>query len=75
MIIGVPTEIKPRENRFGINPGGVQSLVLAGHVVKIQSGAGVGSGVSDDELKSVGATIVPTAADAWDADMVMKVKE
>ena len=75
MIIGVPTEIKPRENRFGINPGGVQSLVKAGHVVKVQAGAGVGSGVPDAELTEVGATIVPTAADAWDADMVMKVKE
>jgi alanine dehydrogenase len=75
VIIGVPTEIKPRENRFGINPGGVQSLVRAGHVVKVQSGAGIGSGVSDAELTAAGATIVPTAADAWNADMVIKVKE
>ena len=75
MIIGVPTEIKPREHRVGINPGGVLALTRAGHGVHIQKGAGVGSGFSDAELVAAGATIVPTAADAWAADMVMKVKE
>lgn len=75
MKIGVPTEIKPRENRVGINPGGVQQLVQGGHEVLVQAGAGVGSGFSDDELTAAGARVVPTAADAWSADMVMKVKE
>lgn len=75
MIIGVPTEIKSRENRVGINPGGVISLVRAGHQVHIQKGAGEGSGIPDEEFRSAGATIVPSAADAWSADMVMKVKE
>ena len=75
MIIGVPTEIKTREYRVGINPGGVAALARNGHTVRIQSGAGVGSGISDAEFTRVGATIVPTAADAWAADMVMKVKE
>ncbi len=75
MIIGVPTEIKPRENRVGINPGGVLGLVQAGHKVLVQKGAGLGSGFSDEELALAGATIVPTAADAWGAEMVIKVKE
>lgn len=75
MIIGVPTEIKPREHRVGINPGGVASLVRGGHQVHIQAGAGIGSGLSDADLVAAGAKIVPTAADAWAADMVMKVKE
>lgn len=75
MIIGVPTEIKTREYRVGINPGGVLTLTAAGHEVRIQKGAGIGSGISDAELASAGATIVSTAADAWAADMVMKVKE
>lgn len=75
MIIGVPTEIKPRENRVGINPGGVLALTKAGHTVKVQKDAGLGSGISNEELTEAGATIVPTAADAWDADMVIKVKE
>lgn len=75
MIIGVPTEVKTREFRVGINPGGVLALTRSGHKVLIQEGAGEGSGISDEEFRSAGATIVPTAADAWGADMVMKVKE
>ncbi|MGE0789632.1 MAG: alanine dehydrogenase [Sandaracinaceae bacterium] len=75
MIIGVPTEIKTREYRVGINPGGVASLVMAGHQVHVQKGAGEGSGISDTDFTSAGAKIVPTAADAWSADLVMKVKE
>ena len=75
MIIGVPTEIKTREFRVGINPGGVAALTRSGHQVHIQKGAGLGSGITDAEFTSVGAKIVPTAADAWAAEMVMKVKE
>jgi alanine dehydrogenase len=75
MIIGVPTETKSNENRVGINPGGVLALTRSGHEVLIQSGAGLGSGLTDAEFQSAGAAIVPTAADAWAADMVMKVKE
>jgi alanine dehydrogenase len=73
--IGVPTEIKAREHRVGINPGGVLALTRAGHEVLIQKGAGAGSGFTDAELTGAGAKIVPTAADAWAADLVMKVKE
>lgn len=75
MIIGVPTEIKAREHRIGINPGGVLALTRAGHRVLVQKGAGEGAGISDADLKAAGATIVPSAADAWSAEMVMKVKE
>ncbi|MGF1466752.1 MAG: alanine dehydrogenase [Sandaracinaceae bacterium] len=75
MIIGVPTEIKTHEYRVGINPGGVLALTAAGHEVHLQKGAGEGSGISDAEMVAAGATIVPSAADAWAADMVMKVKE
>ena len=75
MIIGVPTEIKTREYRVGINPGGVKSLTQAGHEVHIQKGAGLGSGIPDEAFADAGAKIVPSAADAWSAEMVMKVKE
>lgn len=75
MIIGVPTETKTHEYRVGINPGGVRALVEAGHEVHIQSDAGVGSGISNDAFSSVGAKIVPSAKEAWAADLVMKVKE
>ena len=50
-------------------------LVQQGHEVFVQQGAGVGSGFRDDLYREVGATIVPTASDAWAADMVIKVKE
>jgi len=75
MKIGVPTETKTREYRVGINPGGVASLVNDGHEVLVQAGGGLGSGVSDAEFERAGARIVPTAADAWSAELVMKVKE
>jgi alanine dehydrogenase len=75
VIIGVPTEIKTREYRVGINPGGVLALKRAGHEVRIQQGAGLGAGISDKDFETAGAKIVPTAADAWGAELVMKVKE
>lgn len=75
MIIGVPKEIKNRENRVGCTPDGVQNLVSAGHEVLVEQGAGVGSGFTDAMYRESGATLVPHAADAWAADMVFKVKE
>ena len=75
MIIGIPKEIKNHENRVGMTPGGVFELLKNGHIVKVETGAGLGSGFTDEAYKEVGATIVATAKDAWDADMVMKVKE
>jgi alanine dehydrogenase len=75
MIVGVPTETKTREYRIGINPGGVQMLVRAGHEVLVQRGAGLGSGILDSELERSGARLVDSAAEVWRADMVMKVKE
>lgn len=75
MIVGVPTETKTREYRIGINPGGVQMLARHGHEVRVQAGAGIGSGITDAELAAAGATLVASAAEAWAADMVLKVKE
>lgn len=75
MIIGVPTEIKDNEYRVAMTLGGVKQLVDAGHEVRVQSGAGMGSGFLDEEYASLGATIVPSAAEAWAANMVVKVKE
>ncbi len=75
MIIGVPQEIKTREYRVGMTPAGVRSLTARGHKVLVEKGAGEGSGIHDDEYAAQGGTIVPTAADAWGAEMVVKVKE
>ncbi|MEI6082715.1 MAG: alanine dehydrogenase [Verrucomicrobiota bacterium] len=75
MKIGIPKEIKIKENRVACTPGGARMFVQQGHQVLVQQGAGVGAGFSDDLYREVGATIVPTAADAWAAEMVIKVKE
>lgn len=76
MIIGVPKEVKNRENRVAIVPGGVKQLVSLGHKVLIEKGAGVGAGIPDDKFKAAGATMIDGAAKVWaDAEMIIKVKE
>jgi alanine dehydrogenase len=75
VIIGVPKEIKVREYRVGMTPAGVRSLTSRGHAVLVEQGAGEGSGIKDAEYVAQGATLVPVAADAWAAEMVVKVKE
>ena len=75
MIIGVPKEIKTREYRVGMTPAGVRSLTSRGHKVLVERAAGEGSGLKDAEYAAQGATIVATAAEAWAAEMVVKVKE
>ena len=76
MIIGVPKEIKVKENRVSLTPGGAHALVVAGHRVLVETRAGDGSGFTDEEYIQSGAEIVNAHADAWNrADMVLKVKE
>ncbi len=75
MKIGIPAEIKVKENRVSCTPSNARELLKAGHEVLVQSGAGAGSGFSDAHYRDLGATIVPHAEDAWGADMVVKVKE
>ena len=75
MLIGVPKEIKTREYRVGMTPAGVRALMQHGHQVLVEQGAGEGSSIPDELYVRAGAKIVPTAADAWGAEMVVKVKE
>jgi alanine dehydrogenase len=76
MIVGVPKEVKADEYRVGMVPAGVKVLSNEGHMVLVEAGAGVGSGISDEEYLHVGAEIVPSAAEVWQrAEMVVKVKE
>jgi len=76
MKIAVPAEIKNNEFRVAITPAGVHELVVSGHQVFIQSGAGIGSSISDEDYKSAGASILADAASTWAAgDLVLKVKE
>ncbi len=75
MRLGIPREIKNREHRVSVTPEGVRKLVGHGHDVMIQHHAGCDSGFSDDDYASAGAKIVATAAEAWQADFIIKVKE
>ncbi len=73
--VGVPREIKTAEHRVAMTPDGVRELERAGVDVFVETGAGVGASITDADYVAVGATIVPTAADAWSQQMVVKVKE
>lgn len=76
MIIGTPKEIKNNENRVGLTPAGVEALTRAGHQVVVEAGAGLGSGFTDAEYETAGATILPSAEQVFSqADMIVKVKE
>lgn len=76
MIIGVPKEIKNNENRVGVTPAGVAEFTKHGHTVYVQSTAGLGSGFSDEEYVSAGATLLPTIEETYAiAEMIVKVKE
>ncbi|MCR9015482.1 alanine dehydrogenase [Aquiflexum gelatinilyticum] len=76
MIIGTPKEIKNNENRVALTPAGAKELVKRGHQVFVQHTAGIGSGFSDEEYVSAGATILPTIEEVYAiADMIIKVKE
>ncbi len=76
MIVGVPREIKSDEYRVGMIPVGVEELTKAGHTVLVERGAGLGSGLMDDEYAHHGAQIVDDPALIFSrADMLVKVKE
>jgi alanine dehydrogenase len=75
MIIGLPKEIKDNEYRVAMTPGGILQLVMAGHSILVETHAGEGSGFEDHEYEAAGATVVSNAREAWDAELVVKVKE
>jgi alanine dehydrogenase len=76
MIIGLPKEIKPQENRVALVPGGALQLVKTGNTVLVQKTAGDGSGFTDEMYVAAGAELVDTADEVWErAEMIVKVKE
>lgn len=76
MKIGLPKEIKDNEYRVGLTPAGVHALAGAGHTVYVEKSAGEGSGFTDEQYVSAGATMLETADEVWAAgDMIVKVKE
>ncbi|MFR9779512.1 alanine dehydrogenase [Micromonospora sp. MS34] len=76
MKVGIPREVKNHEYRVAITPAGVNEFTRHGHEVFVESGAGVGSSITDDEFAAAGAKILATADEVWDAaELVLKVKE
>ena len=74
MKIGIPKEIKNKEGRVSLTPSAVKELVDLGHEVFVEFDAGVASGFDDRLYKQQGAVLVG-AEDAWNTDLVVKVKE
>lgn len=76
MRVAVPKEIKNNEFRVAITPAGVHDLVAHGHEVLVETGAGLGSSIPDEEYVAAGASIAPDAATTWNsAELLLKVKE
>ncbi len=73
--VGVPKEVKTAEHRVAMTPDGVRELERHGVRVFVETGAGEGASITDADYRAAGADIVPTAADAWSQQMVVKVKE
>src|ERR687893_613742 len=75
-VVGVPREIKDQEGRVSMQPDGVVELVHHGHEVVVESGAGLGSGFSDEEYEEARARVVGSADEVFEAaDLIIKVKE
>ena len=76
MKIGVPKEIKPQENRIGLTPESVKTLVSEGHEVIVENNGGFEAGFENEQYKNAGAKIADTASDIFnDAEIIVKVKE
>ncbi|MFU8854310.1 alanine dehydrogenase [Micromonospora sp. SL1-18] len=76
MKVGIPREVKNHEYRVAITPAGVNEFTRHGHEVFVESGAGVGSSITDDEYAAAGAKILASADEVWGAaELVLKVKE
>ncbi len=75
MEIGVPKETKDQEFRVGLTPDSVRVLTENNHVVWVETNAGAGSGFSDRDYQQAGAKIVSTSTEAWNRELIVKVKE
>jgi alanine dehydrogenase len=76
MKVGVPSEVKSQEYRVAITPAGVNEFTRHGHEVIVQSDAGIGSSITDDEFAAAGAKIAFSPEEVWQqAELILKVKE
>jgi len=73
MRIGVPAEIRAGEARVAATPETVKKLA-AKNEVRVQAGAGTSASIPDRDYQAAGAKLVASAAEAYDADIVLKVR-
>jgi len=74
MILGIPKEILENETRVAVIPATVKQYISAGFDVKIESGAGLKSQITDNDFKEAGAEILPDASSVFNSsDMILKV--
>ena len=72
MRIGVPKEIKPQENRIGLTPDSVKTLVSEGHEVLVENNGGFEAGFDNDQYKNAGSKIIEKATDIfYDAEIIV----
>jgi len=76
MKIGVPKEIKPQENRIGLTPQSVKTLVSEGHEVVVENNGGFEAGFENEQYLNAGAKLANSASDIFnDSEIIVKVKE
>lgn len=75
MEIGVPKETKDQEFRVGLSPSSIRALAENGHTIFVETQAGAGAGLTDEDYQQAGAQVVFTADEAWNRELVVKVKE
>ncbi|HHF7365040.1 TPA: alanine dehydrogenase [Legionella bozemanae] len=76
MLVGVPKEIKPQENRVGLVPSSIREIIRVGSSAIVEKGAGLGIGISDDDYRHAGAEVVDSADEVFSrAELIVKVKE
>src|SRR2546423_10487215 len=73
MRVGVPAEPRAGETRVAATPETLKKLA-AKNEVRVQAGAGAGASIRDGDYEAAGARLVPSAAEAFDADIVLKVR-
>jgi NAD(P) transhydrogenase subunit alpha len=75
MHIGIPAETRPGETRVAATPETIKKLLAAGrHSIRVQAGAGSRAGIADADYTAAGAGIVSGAAEAFEAELVLKVR-
>ena len=76
MKVAIPREVKNNEYRVAMTPSGVHELTRNGHEVYLETDAGVGSSITNEDYVAAGAKILGTAEDVWaTGDLILKVKE